>query len=909
MAIMGVGMITLTDLNDAIISGSPPSNPTVGTLWIDSSSNPPKLKRWSGTAWIEQNLDVGALDPALGETIENVTRTIGNMANDNLIDFQERQIVKDKLAEIIGYVIADTTTSLPTNATLMSSAKGGFWRIRQSALNAGIPTNNSLYVAVATRYDSLKSYLDGLTPIKPWDLRDANKDTTISVTKSTFRDRWLQYYLAVDALATYTSQVLKEYVEEVVENIEIGGTNFASNGDFSIPLSEAPWKDNYVGNTVQIVDISTETPPFELALRVNNTSNINGGIFSPIIFNGNVAEAMVNKEITISFWLKYQNILQGTNVHNLGRFGELIVEGETATGTKVYSYIRVTTSNTSGSSYFSGTNMTWRLYHATHKLVLPTNAVRLTRVSFKHGLEGCRGEFWTTGVQIEQGNKRTAWSPSPFDLQGRIEKALFEVQDDRIVAKVTSSQTWIDQTSAIGSAQSTANNAKSTADDIMSDMKVTPPEKQDLNRLWQRIQQEYSQLNSQASSLSVSSTIRTNYTNAYNALNGTAPRIQTDILTSLTTTYTFTSTSARDTFRTQLNTYFTRAEEISKAITDVVNGKIDGLKVGGRNIILNSSYEKGENYWTGISSFSIGYKGSIGASISRQDYTGTARLFLSQTYSDGDTRLESEKTYTFSGWFYIDSEIDFDSTNSSIVVRKYQTGDGGTYSDFINIPVRLTDYEYNKWHYFEMTRSVPSGYTGREQVSFGLGKNGSVTISRWKLEEGNKATDWTSAPEDISENISELFVKTETNESSIDQVANEINLRVRTDEYEEAIDGISIRLESTESAVIQNSEQIEFSFNEITSSMNQYGENIDEINAHFRFNQNGMNIGRSDSPLNITISNEQIDFVDNGNVVAYVNGQKMYITDIEVLESLIVGVHKIEKYNTEITLIKWVGEE
>jgi hypothetical protein len=28
---------------------------------------------------------------------------------------------------------------------------------------------------------------------------------------------------------------------------------------------------------------------------------------------------------------------------------------------------------------------------------------------------------------------------------------------------------------------------------------------------------------------------------------------------------------------------------------------------------------------------------------------------------------------------------------------------------------------------------------------------------------------------------------------------------------------------------------------------------------------------------------------------------------LEVLNSLIVGVHKIEKYNSDITLIKWVG--
>lgn len=85
------------------------------------------------------------------------------------------------------------------------------------------------------------------------------------------------------------------------------------------------------------------------------------------------------------------------------------------------------------------------------------------------------------------------------------------------------------------------------------------------------------------------------------------------------------------------------------------------------------------------------------------------------------------------------------------------------------------------------------------------------------------------------------------------------------------------------------------------------GDMTTDIYTSFQFDETGLKIGKTDSPLNIAISNEQIDFVNSGAIVAYINGQKMYINSLEVLTSLVVGNHKIEKFNDEITLIKWVG--
>ncbi len=132
--------------------------------------------------------------------------------------------------------------------------------------------------------------------------------------------------------------------------------------------------------------------------------------------------------------------------------------------------------------------------------------------------------------------------------------------------------------------------------DMVSDMKVTPLEKNQLSRDWEAIKAEYSQVKDQATSVGVSSALITSYNTAYNNLNGSPPRIQTDILASMSTTYEFADAGARNTFKNQFTAYFTEAEKIKKAINDAINGvavtadgKINDLKIGGRNLVYNST--------------------------------------------------------------------------------------------------------------------------------------------------------------------------------------------------------------------------------------------------------------------------------------------------------------------------------
>lgn len=616
---IGRGQLTLTDLNDAIISGTEPTSKVVGTLWVDESQSPKLVKRWDGNTW----LVIGEiLDEGTGETITDITETLGNMANDNKLDFNERQVIKDKLTEIIGYVITDTVSTMPSTSTLDSNKKGGFYSVRKSALNAGLPSNDTKYVAVANRYNELKSYLEGLTPIKPWDLRDINKGQIINVTKATFRDKWLNYYLAVDELATATAEKLKQNVED----LDIGGRNFASNGDFFIPLTDGLWKDYYVGQVSEIVDISTEKPPFMKAYHVKNTTATNGGIFSGVLFEGDVANELVGREITIQFWLKYQNIVQGTNTWNDGRFGELVIEGVTSTGTKVYSYPNVL-------GEIVGTNMTWTKYSDTIKITLPASAVRISKISLKHAIEGATGEFWTTGLKVELGNKMTDWSANPLDLQGQMTDVLFKITPENIMMAVKSTSTYADLEGKVDSKAKTfvsqpappyyigdiwkngstiyvctvnrtsgsytsadwtlvgdvtgsntaydtarvggttastvrdnASNAILAINDMSNDNKLTPVEKVQLKKEWATISSEKASYENLANTYGIS-TEKTNYVNAYNTLNTLLNNSTNGYLINMSVT-TDLGTGGGATFRSKFDDYYDKKALLVKKINE-----------------------------------------------------------------------------------------------------------------------------------------------------------------------------------------------------------------------------------------------------------------------------------------------------------------------------------------------------
>lgn len=194
--VIASGQYTILDLNDAISGATPPSNPTEGTLWMDTSGEKNVLKQWDSSlsAWVEVNLSIEDLDPDTWGDVEEVKQKISDMSQDSLISPGERIFVKEKLITITGQVTFGA--SLPDVATMDTNKQGEVYGVRLEARNAGVSTSHADYAAVATRYNSLASYLDSLTP----SVYDTSIQENTSITASVWNTYWKAYYDAVAKL-------------------------------------------------------------------------------------------------------------------------------------------------------------------------------------------------------------------------------------------------------------------------------------------------------------------------------------------------------------------------------------------------------------------------------------------------------------------------------------------------------------------------------------------------------------------------------------------------------------------------------------------------------------------------------------------------------------------------------------
>jgi phage replication-related protein YjqB (UPF0714/DUF867 family) len=304
LKVLGQGSISLVNMNDTLSGGTAPTNPSEGFLWVDSSGSKKMLKQWTNGAWV----DLGELDADLSGSLADINQTISDMISDSVIDYQERQQQKDLITDVIGYIIGDTTQSMPTVAYLDSNNKGEFYTIRKSAQMAGISTSDAKYTDLATKYNDLKSYLDGLQPIKVWDLSLVNKDLNITVEKNTLRTKWLQYKLAVAAL----DEAIATKLKQTIDNVEVGGANLLN--DTSFVTAPILWN----GATCEIIPSSTAGVPNSLKVYKLPANNSYG--FS--LFGKETLQA--GKDYTVSFEVKLDAsvdfvnylYLRGDNIQN-----------------------------------------------------------------------------------------------------------------------------------------------------------------------------------------------------------------------------------------------------------------------------------------------------------------------------------------------------------------------------------------------------------------------------------------------------------------------------------------------------------------------------------------------------------------------------------------------------------------
>ena len=308
----------------------------------------------------------------------------------------------------------------------------------------------------------------------------------------------------------------------------------------------------------------------------------------------------------------------------------------------------------------------------------------------------------------------------------------------------------------------------------------------------------------------------------------------------------------------------------AKSITETSN-KVDNLQIGGRNLLRNTAFNTFK-YWNSINAKLEVVEGWCEVTI--HDYwSGMTQNFKPEK---GTEYIISYEAYL------VDTEVtsamlecDFGSPDNALAITKTPT----KYSKKVPYPINEV------------------GYINFQLASNEIGKK--WRIRNIKLELGNKATDWTPAPEDVDEAIN--TERTER-QSAIETKANEITSKVSetyvsNSAFEHYQKDLSTQFTQTKKDFTWSiNESVKDAKNEmngqiaiVNGRVDGLKQTTDNVNSYMSFDNDALTLGKSDSAFKTKITNQEWSIQKNGAKVTYINDQTMYITDGQFTQSLKVG--------------------
>lgn len=309
------------------------------------------------------------------------------------------------------------------------------------------------------------------------------------------------------------------------------------------------------------------------------------------------------------------------------------------------------------------------------------------------------------------------------------------------------------------------------------------------------------------------------------------------------------------------------------------NKKIDEIEIGGRNLIANSNFSNATENWVAEGSSTL-------KSISDDIYTSCGVITTtgaSRIYNNVNNVWKINQTYSVS--FIAKASVDGVTLRPSRSIADY----GETF---------FLSTEYKKYVCtIESTVTVHNG-----TLSFSFNEiPADIYITNVKLEKGNKATDWTPAPEDIDANI--------------ESVTNDVNKAIEdvktgiTTSYEAAIEASKTNIlaevgKKTEGFVDEDY-VIEYVSNklEITEEFSQFikettetlediqtGEFVEEqIKEWARFDGANLELGSDQSPFKAILTNTELGFYQGENKVAWISNNELNVLRAIITSSIGVG--------------------
>lgn len=313
-------------------------------------------------------------------------------------------------------------------------------------------------------------------------------------------------------------------------------------------------------------------------------------------------------------------------------------------------------------------------------------------------------------------------------------------------------------------------------------------------------------------------------------------------------------------------------EKITQEVDKIVTEKVDKIKVGARNLLRNSS-TLDKMKWQKWSATNVEYS-EITDNDEWRDYqavkfSGIDNAITSKVrgyYLLDTVKFEKDKTYTLS--FDVINSSDFDI---NFAVDKVKLSKKVEVKAKENKRVDIT---FNRKDFDEIMIAVETE----------LNQNPIFCVKNVKVEEGNKATSWTPAIEDLEEIDKQL-------NNAIEFLSSDNKDLLKKYEWLN-LENAKIRHQSS-TALKQTRDEFLFQFNNYKQLLDETGkvmeQRFNDFSRYIRFKAGNIELGDINSPFKALITHEKISFLKVDVEVAYMSNNKLYITNAYVINSLRIG--------------------
>ena len=355
---------------------------------------------------------------------------------------------------------------------------------------------------------------------------------------------------------------------------------------------------------------------------------------------------------------------------------------------------------------------------------------------------------------------------------------------------------------------------------------------------------------------------------------------------------------------------------------DSAKSKIDNLKVGGRNLALNSAkLDKTPtvgNRYAGprFSSTKMTTRGDGFSEVQAASIWGGLRVFANDyNFKAGDELVFSANVKSvgekmrvgFYAMCYESSGKRNDNTlyidDSDYLINNKTLGvfEAGT-SRRVSVRIKWTDEavdHINDGGYIELTFQLATDLTSESSY---------LSIYAPKLELGNRPTDWTPAPEDIDATTDQLRDDLNSTESALNTQINEVSKKTDSTNsaLNEARDELSKRIAdamaqaqmAAAAAKVAQTDLDNYKSMTVDPQLKTMSDFMAKYNLSFRQDSTGLyitnqNADGTTADISLRLGNDRISFIqgtgDAAYEVAFISNNQLYITSGEFLKGLRLG--------------------